>query len=70
MNVLLGDSEMVGVHDVGSYAEEVQDLEDASPTTGDILLCGENLGMLQAALLTLQLLLDRMVSAYALMPYG
>lgn len=70
MNVLLGDSEMVGVHDVGSYAEEVQDLEDASPTTEDILLCGENLGMLQAALLTLQLLLDRMVSAYALMPYG
>lgn len=35
----------------------------------EILLCGENLGMLQAALLTLQFLLDRMVSACVLMPY-
>lgn len=48
---------MVGMHDVGevrAYAEEAQDLRAAFfSTTGDISLHGENLGVLQAALLSL-----------------
>lgn len=50
----VGRSRMVGTHDVGearSSAKEAQDLRAAVFQPGDILLHGENLGMLQAALL-------------------